>query len=261
MMKIDSRWDKTMEYSVKVNAFEGPLDLLLHLINRLEIDIYDIPVSQIIEQYLDYIQAMKELQLDIASEYLVMAASLLHIKSKMLLPKQEEILDEEMNRLEMEEDPRDELLNKLLEYRKYKEAAKELQKYGEERSLFYTREPENLTPYKKQQKSLPASSVSLYDMLGAFQKLMERKKYSAPKTSTIKRQELPIEQRMVEVLEELKRRNGERLNFQELFPFPEKSHIVVTFLALLELMKNNRIYCEQEKNFKDIYIILGRGTF
>ena len=118
-----------VEYNVKIDAFEGPLDLLLHLINRLEIDIYDIPMAAITEQYLIYIHTMKELELDIASEYLVMAATLLAIKSKMLLPKHEEELEEDF---EYEEDPRDDLVEKLIEYRKYKEAAQELKHLEED---------------------------------------------------------------------------------------------------------------------------------
>src|SRR4051794_34183429 len=109
-----------MAYNIKIDAFEGPMDLLLHLINRLEIDIYDIPMAEITEQYLSYIHTMKHLELDVASEYLVMAASLLAIKSKMLVPKHEEerLYDEEG--IEYEEDPRDELVEKLIEYKKYK---------------------------------------------------------------------------------------------------------------------------------------------
>lgn len=248
-----------MEYSVKIEAFEGPLDLLLHLINRLEIDIYDIPVAQITEQYLRYIHAMQELKLDIASEYLVMAATLLQIKSKMLLPKQEEdLLDDEFEFDPDEEDPREELLNRLLEYSKYKEAAKELQKYEALRNQIYTRAPENLSQYKQDKKENPVSNVTLYDMLGAFQKLIKRKKLKEPKTSTVQRQEIPIEKRMVEIITELKQSGGKR-SFYSLFPHPEKGHIVVTFLAILELMKNNDIVCEQENNFEDIYIFIAKG--
>ncbi|GAE43404.1 segregation and condensation protein A [Mesobacillus boroniphilus JCM 21738] len=114
-----------MQYNVKIEAFEGPLDLLLHLINTLEIDIYDIPVAEITEQYLMYIHAMKELQLDVASEYLVMAATLLAIKSKMLLPKHEAELEDEFE-FDHEEDPRNELVERLIEYKKFKEAASDL---------------------------------------------------------------------------------------------------------------------------------------
>src|SRR5690606_27811042 len=111
----------TLRYEVKLDSFEGPLDLLLHLINKYEIDIYDIPVAQITAQYMEYIHAMQELELNIASEYLVIAATLLEIKSKMLLPKQEVSLDDEY-----EEDPREELMNRLIEYRKFKDAATHL---------------------------------------------------------------------------------------------------------------------------------------
>ena len=139
-----------MQYNVKIDAFEGPLDLLLHLINRLEIDIYDIPVSEMTEQYLLYIHAMKELQLDLASEFLVMAATLLAIKSKMLLPKhEEEMLDENFD-IDLEEDPREELVERLIEYRKYKEAAGDLKSLEEERGLMFTKPPSDLSDLAKE---------------------------------------------------------------------------------------------------------------
>ena len=141
-----------MHYKVKIDGFEGPLDLLLHLINHLEVDIYDIPVADITEQYMIYIHAMKELQLDVASEYLVMAATLLEIKSKMLLPNHNKDFDEELM-IEMEEDPREELVEKLIEYRKYKEIAEDLKILGEERSLLFTKPPSDLTEYAKELKS------------------------------------------------------------------------------------------------------------
>ncbi len=241
-----------MEYNVKIDSFEGPLDLLLHLINRLEIDIYDIPVSQITEQYMNYISAMNELKLDVASEYLVMAATLLAIKSKMLLPKHEELFDEELT-IEYEEDPREELMNRLIEYRKYKEAAEDLKILEEERSHVFTKPPSDLGEFIEnhhyQQQSM---DVNLYDMLGAFQKLLRRKKLQKPLSTRITRQEVPIEKRMEEILIELK--GAKRKNFFDLFPHAEKEHIVVTFLALLELLKSNSILIEQEGNFSDIYI-------
>ncbi len=165
-----------MEYNVKTEAFEGPLDLLLHLINRLEVDIYDIPMSQITEQYLHFVHAMQELELDVASEYLVMAATLLAIKSKMLLPKHEEELEEDVEMLE--EDPRDELVEKLIEYRKYKEAAQELKQKEEERVLMYTKPPSDLSQFTERdmEQSLQTLDVNIYDMLGAFHKLLRRKK-------------------------------------------------------------------------------------
>lgn len=113
-----------VEMNFKVDAFEGPLDLLLHLIGQLEVDIYDIPMAEITDQYMEFVHTMQEMELDVASEYLVMAATLLAIKSKMLLPKQE--LEIDYDTLEEEEDPRDALVEKLMEYKRFKEAAKEL---------------------------------------------------------------------------------------------------------------------------------------
>ncbi|MCM3586452.1 segregation/condensation protein A [Mesobacillus maritimus] len=247
------------EYNVKIDAFEGPLDLLLHLINRLEIDIYDIPVSEITEQYLLFIHAMKELKLDVASEYLVMAATLLAIKSKMLLPKHEEEQDEEFF-YEEEEDPRDELVERLIEYKKYKEAAHEFKSLEQDRGLIYTKPPSDLSDYAKEAPSDKQDlNVTIYDMLAAFQKLMRRKKLQKPLSTKVTRQEIPIERRMGEILE-LLREKRERKSFYDLFPVPDRSHIVVTFLAVLELMKRQEIIVEQEQNFAEIFVTAQKGA-
>lgn len=243
-----------MPYQVKIDAFEGPLDLLLHLINRLEIDIYDIPVAQITEQYLIYIKNMSELKLDVASEFLVMAATLLAIKSKMLLPKHEEVFDEENADISYEEDPRDELVERLIEYRKYKEAAQDLKSMEEERGLMYTKAPSDLSDFaKEKQPERTEIDVSLYDMLAALQKLMRRKKLQRPMATKITRQEISIEKRMTEIMEELIKVKV-RKNFKDLFLFPEKEHIVVTFLAILELIKRKEINVEQLENFGEIFV-------
>lgn len=243
-----------MPYQVKIDAFEGPLDLLLHLINRLEIDIYDIPVAQVTEQYLSYIKTMNELKLDVASEFLVMAATLLAIKSKMLLPKHEEDFNEEDADFTYEEDPRDELVERLIEYRKYKEAAHDLKTLEQERSLIYTKPPSDLSDFtKEKQQEKSDLNVSLYDMLAAFQKLLRRKKLQRPMATKIARQEISIEKRMSEIMDELKQQKT-RINFNDLFPFPEKEHIVVTFLAILELIKRKEIDIEQQENFGEIFV-------
>jgi segregation and condensation protein A len=243
-----------IHYNVKIDAFEGPLDLLLHLINRLEIDIYDIPVAQITEQYLIYIKTMTELKLDIASEFLVMAASLLAIKSKMLLPKHEEELDEFDSDMTYEEDPRDELVERLIEYRKYKEAAQDLKSLEEERGLMYTKPPSDLSDLaKEKQPEKTEVNITLYDMLAAFQKLLRRKKLQRPMATKITRQEISIETRMNEIMRELKHLKG-RKNFNDLFTIPAKEHIVVTFLAVLELIKRKEIDVEQYENFGDIFV-------
>jgi segregation and condensation protein A len=242
-----------VEYNVKIDAFEGPLDLLLHLINSLEVDIYDIPMAQITEQYLLYVHTMKNLQLDVASEYLVMAATLLAIKSKMLLPKHDEgIVDEDIEF--EEEDPRDELVERLVEYRKFKEAANELKAREEERGQVFTKPPSDLTEYTDEADLRNTEiQVSLNDILGAFHKLLRRKKIQRPIQTRITKQEISIEKRMDEIISSL-RKVKERTPFTSLFPSDDKEHLVVTFLAVLELMKRKQIVVDQEDNFSEIFV-------
>ncbi|WP_455661274.1 segregation/condensation protein A [Pradoshia sp.] len=248
-----------MSYKIKIDAFEGPLDLLLHLINRLEIDIYDIPVAEITEQYVAYIHTMKELELDVASEYLVMAATLLAIKSKMLLPKHEDEWDAEEEEFIYEEDPRDELVMQLLEYKKYKEAAGEFKNLEAERALIYTKPPIDLTPYSSDANVEKADlDVNLYDMLGAFQKLLRRKKLQRPLQTRITRQEVSIEKRIGELRETL-RASRNKVLFSSLFVDDNKEQLVVTFMAILEMMKQNEVIVEQTNNFEDIFIAWKQG--
>ncbi|MGE7764695.1 segregation/condensation protein A [Peribacillus sp. NPDC096540] len=249
-----------MGYNIKIDAFEGPMDLLLHLINRLEIDIYDIPMADITEQYLGYIHTMQHLELDVASEYLVMAATLLAIKSKMLLPKHEDeqLIDEDGELFE--EDPRDELVEKLLEYKKYKNAAEEFKELEEERSLMFTKPPSDLSVYVKETESEKQElNISLYDMLGALQKLLRRQKIQKPLYTKVTKQEISIEKRMDEIMIELQSFKGKK-SFFELFSQPVKEHIVITFIAVLELMKQNEIIVEQEDNFSEIMIAAKEGV-
>jgi segregation and condensation protein A len=244
-----------MQYSVKLDGFEGPLDLLLHLIQTYEVDIYDIPVAIITEQYLHYIHTMKELKLDVASEYLVMAATLLAIKSKMLLPKHEEDFYDQQMELEMEDDPRDELVKRLIEYRKFKHAANELKDREAERSLIYTREPLDLSAFEKEETNTQVTNVTLFDMLQAMQRILQEKIVRAPRQTTIERQEIPIETRMNQIKETLRSAGGKK-RFNDLFDDGNKEHIVVTFLALLELMKVKTVNCEQHNHFSEIFITL-----
>lgn len=250
---ISRKFGENMPYNVKIDAFEGPLDLLLHLVHRLEIDIYDIPVAEITEQYLLYIHTMQDLELDIASEYLVMAATLLAIKSKMLLPKQDIEMDDEFE-IEIGEDPREELVQRLIEYRKYKEAASELKMMEQERNLIFTKPPSDLSNFTKE---LPSGrvdlDVSLYDMLGALQKLLRRKRLQRPLATKIAKEEVTIEKTMDFVLQIL--RNRKRVSFFEFFPYHDKEQIVTTFLAILELMKRREIIVEQARNFSEIFVM------
>jgi segregation and condensation protein A len=243
-------------YNVKLDAFEGPLDLLLHLINRLEIDIYDIPMAELTKQYMEHIRAMKVLELNEVSEYLVMAATLLAIKSKTLLPiHEEETFDAD---LEVDlTDPREELVTKLLEYRKYKEAAQQLQEFEQTRSHFFTRPPSDFTNVElKKQPVLFEETASIYDMLGAFQKMLKRKQLKKPLSTKIAKAEISIKDRMEYVFHRLQDRGG-KIRFFSLFDDEtEKSVIIVTFLSLLELMKRQVISVVQEQNFEDPTVIL-----
>ncbi|GGH79176.1 segregation and condensation protein A [Pullulanibacillus pueri] len=247
-----------MEYKVKIDAFEGPLDLLLHLIKKLEIDIYDIPVAVITEQYLEFIHQMKVLQLDVASEYLVMAASLIEMKSRMLLPKQEP-LETDFAPFEEEEDPREELVKRLLEYKQYKQAADFLKDREEEQSLVFSKPPHDLSSYKKHSNEVQLSNVSVYDMLSAFRHMLVRKRLEEPLNTKIERQSLPIGPRMKEIVTRLNV-SGRSQPFSSLFAYPNSTHVVVTFLAVLELMKNHTIICSQEHNFSEIMITLMEGV-
>ncbi|MBM7645345.1 segregation and condensation protein A [Scopulibacillus daqui] len=248
-----------MEYKIKIDAFEGPLDLLLHLIKQLEIDIYDIPVAEITEQYLDFIHRMQVLELDVASEFLVMAATLIEMKSKMLLPKPEPLEDDlEGSVMEFEDDPREELMRRLLEYRQYKQAAQVLKEREQQQNRLYAKLPSDLSHLKKGNQPQTANAT-IYDMVTALQRVFKRKKINQPLNTKVQRQSLPIGQRMREVIDVLKERN-EPVSFDSLFPYPNRSHIVVTFMALLELMKKKQIICTQDHNFQDISICLAEGA-
>ncbi|MBP1988943.1 segregation and condensation protein A [Paenibacillus eucommiae] len=243
-----------MKVTYKLEAFEGPLDLLLHLIDKNELDIYNIPVKEITDQYLEYVQAMHELELDVTSEFLVMAATLLSIKSKMLLPKPPVIeYDDALFDMEDDFDPRAELVQKLIEYRKYKSIADLLRDKEVERSLVYTREPEDLSTFLPVVQENPVLGLVAMDLLIAFQRTL-RKMVSRNTISKIRRDEISVKDRMKEVLQLLKVRSGKFL-FSKLFDYQmTREEVVVTFLALLELMKMKKLVCYQHSLFEDIVI-------
>ncbi|SER14515.1 condensin subunit ScpA [Gracilibacillus ureilyticus] len=233
-------------YEVKLDQFEGPLDLLLHLINKYEIDIYDIPVAKITAQYMTYIHTMQQLELNVASEYLVMAATLLEMKSKVLLPNPSIELEEDY-----EEDPREELMRRLIEYRKYKEAAEQLKEREMEQSHVLTRPPLHIE--RKETHHIPEGAADVLDMIQAMSKIMERRKWNQPIETTVQRREIPIKERMTEIVNFLSdKKTG--VSFNQLLPNHSKSYLVATFIAILELMKINEIYCIQEEHFEDLVI-------
>lgn len=245
--------EKALGYKVRLDVFEGPLDLLLHLINRLEIDIYDIPMAELTAQYIEHLHAMRVLQLDELSEYLVLAATLIEIKSKMLLPVHDgDVLDPDHD-FQDEEDPREELVNRLLAYRKYKEAAENLQTAASERSWHFTKLPADLSALGEVIVTETDEDLNVYDLIGAFQKLLARKKLRAPFSASIKQTEFSVSEKMDRIMSILERSNGS-CSFQSLFENDDLSDLVVTFLSLLELMKRRDVIVEQQSNFSELKV-------
>lgn len=229
-----------------IGDFEGPLDLLLHLIKKSKMEIFDIEISEITNQYLNFIKEMSDMNLDIASEYLVMAAELIEMKSRKLLPytSEEEKEEEEIN-------PEEELKRRLIEYQKYKETGEIFKSLEEKRSNFYTKAPESLQKYSNE-KLENDGSLGVYDLLEAFKKLLERQEYNKPVNTKITRKELSVKERSAKIREILKEKK--KLNFIELFDDFSKPYVVVTFLSVLEMVKNGEINIKQDNNFSDIYL-------
>ena len=229
-----------------IGDFEGPLDLLLHLIKKSKMEIFDIEISEITQMYLNYIEQMTDMNLDIASEYLVMAAELIEMKSRKLVPNKK---DEEDDTIE--ENPEEELKRRLVEYKKYKESTLVFRNLEENRANYYTKAPESLKQYSSE-KLENDGSVGIFDLLDAFQKLLERQEYNKPKNTKITRKELSVKERVAKIRDILK--VHKKLNFIELFDDFSKPYVVVTFLSVLEMAKNREINIKQDNNFSDIYL-------
>jgi len=229
------------DYRVELDVFEGPLDLLLYLIKKEEVDIYDIPIEQITNKYLEYTELMKILDLNIAGEFLVMAATLMYIKSKMLLPLSETEEEEE-------DDPRSELVEKLIEYKRFKEAADVLQeKEVEQESIFKRMAKPDISP----PDGLALEDASIFDLIAAFSQVLERAKDEDIKE--IFEEEFSVADKITELLKMLE--VDKEIKFKELFTErSRKTEVIVTFLALLELIKRNKLYVKQEKNFGEIIL-------
>lgn len=225
-----------MDYAVHLETFEGPLDLLLFLIKKNDLNIYDIPISQITTEYLQYLDLMEMLNIDLAGDFLVMAVTLMEIKVRLLLPQ---LPDEEIA------DPRTELVNRLLEHKKFKEASlilggNELR----EREIFY-RPPTDLS---EEEFSL---EVSLFDLLGAFKKVLA--KLEEKKIEEISGEEFSVEKRVAEILVLLEEKGS--LGFYELFNLGEsRLFFIVTFLAILELIRLKKIVGRQNRLFGEIHL-------
>lgn len=241
-----------MAYKIKLDIFEGPLDLLLHLIKKHEVDIYDIPISEITEQYLGYLEMMKEMNLDFAGEFLVMAATLVHIKSKMLLPVEEGDGEDE----EEGPDPREELVRRLLEYQRYKEAAEELTTRKMLGRDVFARGTE--PPVEGLEEGAGFVNVGVFDLMEAFKGILAR----APKETRFEltSERFKIADKINHVLETLG--SGGSAPFVSLFPEDAtRGEIIVTFLAILELAKLTMIKIRQtEDGVIRVYRPEGTGT-
>ena len=226
----------------RVEGFEGPLDLLLHLIKENKMDIFDIEINLITEQYLKYINNMEKVNLEI-SEYLVLASELIEIKAKMLLPKKKQEMEEE------EEDPREELINRLLEYEAYKEITKTLKEKELIRHEIYTKAPENINIYSNNEVEIK-SDITLDDLMDAFQKFLERKKESKPLATKVTQKEITVSSRRHDISKLLQKKR--KVSFFELFPVVTREYVVATFLAILEMAKNSELTITQNETFDDI---------
>ncbi|MEG0799033.1 MAG: segregation/condensation protein A [Bacilli bacterium] len=231
--------------NVKVDIFEGPLDLLLHLLKQSKLSINDLKIVTITNQYIKYINDMKNLNLDIASDYLVMAAELIEMKSKSLLPK---VLYETE---EVEDDPEEELKRRLEEYKRYKKQSGKFKELESKRKNYYTKLPEVIDNYcdKKLENN---DEVSVFDLLDALKNLMKRNEEYKPLNVQSTSKEYSVKDRVKYIRDILIK--SRRVIFTDLFEEFSKPYVIVTFISILEMSKNREIMIKQDNNFKEIYL-------
>ena len=233
------------DYKVKLEIFEGPLDLLLYLIKRDEIDIYEISIERITKQYLEYLQAFKELKIDIAGEFVVMAANLIYLKSRSLLPLDQQPPEEDAD----EDDPRWDLIRQLIEYKKFKEAAVQLHGRELEQERIFIRDGGTVpTP----DAPLPLHEVGIFQLIHAFQEVIKRAE-AREDLGEIFAERFTVSDKIEKILQRIG--NGGSVRFSELFAnIASRIEIVVTFLALLELIRLNQVRALQPQMFDEIEI-------
>lgn len=239
-----------MEYLVTIDAFQGPLDLLLYLIKEARIDIDNVNVSEITQQYLDYLHAIEDLNLEIASEYLRLAAYLIYIKSRKMLPQSN--LDDE--NISYEENPEEQLKRRLKLYSIFKDVVSFFQEQETERENYLTKIPSDLSEELKiETKDFLLQDVDIYDLLSAYNRVLKRYSLHKPIKTKIKPQTITIDERIQELSDLFRTRK--KLRFTEIFEENvTKELIVVTFMAILELTKHHVIRLHQDTLFQDIYI-------
>ena len=235
-----------MDYKFHINDFDGPLDLLLHLVKESKMDIETINTKEIIEQYLDFLNSMEELNINVASEYLVVASSLIHLKSKMLL----NISDEEETNDEYVITSEEDLKNKLREYEKYKLISQSFKTLEEKRGEVFTKLPENLKEYTE--KNVTNGLFNIEDLINALKGLYDRQELAKPINTKITRKELSVEERTKDIRKILKEKK--KVNFLDLFTEYTNEYIIVTFLSILVMSKDNELVITQEGNFSPIFL-------
>ena len=232
------------DYPIRVLDFEGPLDLLLHLIKANEVNVYDIPITLITQQYLDYLDLMQEMNLEVAGEFLVMAATLIHVKSRMLLPRPDPSQDDP------EEDPREALVRRLLEHQRYRHAAELLHERETLRDAQWQRPDGRVAPIAGEEYE-PELEVDLFSLIAAFRSVLERAK-QRPQVA-LPAEQIPIETRIEQLLQRLS--ETEACGFEDLFDdVSAKGDLIVTFLALLEMIRLRVIRVFQAGSFGPIRI-------
>lgn len=234
--------------NLKIEDFEGPLDLLLHLVRQSKMDIYKVNISSIIEQYLGFINSIDKFNIDLSSEYLVMASELVHLKSKMLISKYD---NEDEENTEFELNTEEDLRNRLIEYEKYKTMTETFKLLEENRQDYFTKVPENLGEYASDEKIIN-SDVSVENLINAFIEMQKRINFKKPIITKVTRKEYSIKERIVEIRNILNKKK--KIEFKELFDIITKENLVVTFLSLLDMSKNNEILLSQDKIFSTIMI-------
>ncbi|MGD9567842.1 MAG: ScpA family protein [Sedimentibacter sp.] len=237
-----------MDYSVSLNVFQGPFDLLYHLIEKKEIDIYDIPIAEITDQYIEYINQMMQFNMNVASEFILMASTLIEIKSQMLLPQKEK-----------EDDPRQELVNKLLEYKLFKDISEKLKKYEDESSYYFSKPKEELaltSDIKIEQLSL--NEINIYELYNVFMSMIKNQNIKIVSENKLKvyRENYSVKDCVDELLKKIKATG--RVSMFETFREKKsisKEYVITTFLAILELSNKQNMKIYQNDTYSDIIII------
>ena len=233
--------------NLNINDFSGPFDLLLHMVKKHQMDIYEIDIKIIIDEYIEFINSLDRQDLDSKSEYLTMASELVHLKSKMLLGFDDEEDDASGYEINSEED----LRNRIIEFEKYQNISNDFRLLESNRQEYYTKIPESLREYCDENQKL-SGSIDIEDLIEAFKNLKERLEYKTPKNTKITKRELSIKDKTNYIKNILKEKS--KVEFTELFESATKDELVITLLSILEMCKKSEVFLSQSKNFSTIFV-------